>query len=274
LRVRLACASRAPPTQVNGQPPQQQQQAQQQQQPQQAQQAQAQQQGGHGGAHGPPHGAQAGAYGGPPAGGQQGGVSRGPPGAPQQQQQQARQGYGGAPAVPRYPPPQQQGNGPPHGGHGGGDGGGYQLACVPAGGHGGHGGHAGGPGGRGHGGDAPGSPSGGGALVPLAQVLPELPSSSLFNQMQRTALQVLTADDYQSVQGKKFIKKNGWRRLAFYFNISTEVRSQNETCDQNGNVMRANFVVRASMSNGRFSDAYGSCDRGACPCAAAAMSWS
>ena len=43
-----------------------------------------------------------------------------------------------------------------------------------------------------------------------------------------------------------------------------EVRSQNETCDANGNVMRANFVVRASMSNGRYADAYGSCDRGAC----------
>jgi hypothetical protein len=30
-----------------------------------------------------------------------------------------------------------------------------------------------------------------------------------------------------------------------------------------GNVMRANFVVRGVMANGRFSDAYGSCDRGA-----------
>jgi hypothetical protein len=28
--------------------------------------------------------------------------------------------------------------------------------------------------------------------------------------------------------------------------------------------MRANFVVRGTMANGRFSDAYGSCDRGAC----------
>lgn len=45
-----------------------------------------------------------------------------------------------------------------------------------------------------------------------------------------------------------------------------EIRSQNEVCDANGNVMRATFVVRASMSNGRYSDAYGSCDRGACFC--------
>ena len=45
--------------------------------------------------------------------------------------------------------------------------------------------------------------------------------------------------------------------------LCAEIRSQNETCDANGNVMRANFVVRASMSNGRFADAYGSCDRGA-----------
>jgi hypothetical protein len=38
--------------------------------------------------------------------------------------------------------------------------------------------------------------------VPLAAVLPELPASGVFNQMQRTALQVLSDGDYQMAQGK------------------------------------------------------------------------
>ena len=100
-------------------------------------------------------------------------------------------------------------------------------------------------------------------MAPLAPVLPDVPSSALFNHMQRTAMEVLTDGDYHVMNGRRFIKKNGWRRLAFFFNISLEIRTHNESCDANGNVMRANFVVRAMMNNGRYSDAYGSCDRGA-----------
>jgi hypothetical protein len=70
---------------------------------------------------------------------------------------------------------------------------------VPPGGNGGRGG--GHHGGGGHD-SPPGSPDGGGALVPLAAVLPELPASGVFNQMQRTALQVLSDGDYQMAQGK------------------------------------------------------------------------
>jgi hypothetical protein len=75
----------------------------------------------------------------------------------------------------------------------------------------------------------PDSPVGGAVAA-----LPDVPSSALFNHIQRTALEILTESDYHSIGGKRFIKKNGWRRLAMFFNISLEVRSHNETCDANG----------------------------------------
>ena len=55
----------------------------------------------------------------------------------------------------------------------------------------------------------PDSPSGGPLAAPAN--LPDVPSSALFNQIQRTALEVLSPNDYHSVGGKRFIKKSGWR---------------------------------------------------------------
>jgi hypothetical protein len=64
-----------------------------------------------------------------------------------------------------------------------------------------------------------------------------------------------------------------------FFNISIEIREQSETLDGQGNVQRAKCTARATLANGRFADASGSCDRNekkfmapnrdsACPCAA------
>jgi|APGre2960657444_1045066.scaffolds.fasta_scaffold05707_2 hypothetical protein len=46
-----------------------------------------------------------------------------------------------------------------------------------------------------------------------------------------------------------------------FFGISLEIRNNNETLDPNGNVMRCTMVVRGIMASGRYSDAFGSCDR-------------
>ena len=104
--------------------------------------------------------------------------------------------------------------------------------------------------------------SSGQQMQAAGQRLPDVPSSAIFNKIQQTALECLTDSDYQVMGGKRFIKKSGWRRLAMFFGISLEIRSSNEVCDPNGNIQRATFVVRGTMASGRFSDAYGSCDRG------------
>lgn len=53
----------------------------------------------------------------------------------------------------------------------------------------------------------------------------------------------------------------GWRKISFYFNVSYEIKDKTIEFDGNGDVQRAEFVVRAHMLGGRFSDGWGSCER-------------
>ncbi|XP_021745516.1 uncharacterized protein LOC110711451 [Chenopodium quinoa] len=87
------------------------------------------------------------------------------------------------------------------------------------------------------------------------------PTVSLFKDYQDAAMSVLEKSDYTIISGSPFIKKSGWRKIAFYFNVSFEIRDKNIEFDENRNVQRAEFVVRAYMQGGRFSDGWGSCER-------------
>ncbi|PON38563.1 peptide transporter family protein [Parasponia andersonii] len=87
------------------------------------------------------------------------------------------------------------------------------------------------------------------------------PSVSLFKEYQNTAMAILEKTDYTMISGNPFIKKSGWRKISFYFNLSFEIRDKTIEFDENRNVQRAEFVVRASMQGGRFSDGWGSCER-------------
>ncbi|ESW12287.1 hypothetical protein PHAVU_008G100000 [Phaseolus vulgaris] len=87
------------------------------------------------------------------------------------------------------------------------------------------------------------------------------PSVSLFKEYQNTAMGILEKTDYTLISGNPFIKKSGWRKISCYFNISYEIRDKNIEFDENRNVQRAEFVIRALMQGGRFSDGWGSCDR-------------
>ncbi|KAI3704776.1 hypothetical protein L1987_75005 [Smallanthus sonchifolius] len=74
-------------------------------------------------------------------------------------------------------------------------------------------------------------------------------------------IQILEKGDYTMISGNPFIKKFGWRKISFYFNISYEIKDKIIEFDDNRNVQRAEFIVRAHMQGGRFSDGWGSCDR-------------
>lgn len=87
------------------------------------------------------------------------------------------------------------------------------------------------------------------------------PSVSLFKEYQNAAMAILEKTDYTMISGHPFIKKSGWRKISFYFNLSYEIRDKTIEFDDNRNVQRAEFVVRAYMQGGRFSDGWGSCER-------------
>ncbi|KAL2651371.1 hypothetical protein R1flu_019499 [Riccia fluitans] len=85
---------------------------------------------------------------------------------------------------------------------------------------------------------------------------------SMFKECQDAALRTLVPTDYMMMQGKPFIKKSGWRKIAFFYNISFEIKDKSIQFDANCNVLRAEFLVRAIMPTGRYTDSWGSCDRG------------
>lgn len=70
---------------------------------------------------------------------------------------------------------------------------------------------------------------------------------------------LLAKTDFQSISGKNFIKKSGWRKLALVFNISDQVVESSKKERSDGSFVWF-FRVRATAPNGRFTEAVGSCD--------------
>ncbi|KAK7293034.1 hypothetical protein RJT34_15895 [Clitoria ternatea] len=95
----------------------------------------------------------------------------------------------------------------------------------------------------------------------MHSLLGMFPSVSLFKEYQNAAMAILEKTDYTLISGNPYIKKSGWRKISCYFNISYEIRDKNIEFDENRNVQRAEFVIRAYMQGGRFSDGWGSCER-------------
>ncbi|KDP35620.1 hypothetical protein JCGZ_09058 [Jatropha curcas] len=89
----------------------------------------------------------------------------------------------------------------------------------------------------------------------------KFPSVSLFKDYQNAAMAILEKSDYTMISGNPFIKKSGWRKISCYFNLSYEIKDKTIEFDENRNVQRAEFIVRAYMQGGRFSDGWGSCER-------------
>ncbi|XP_075507881.1 uncharacterized protein LOC142544730 [Primulina tabacum] len=89
----------------------------------------------------------------------------------------------------------------------------------------------------------------------------QFPTVSLFKEYQNAAMAILEKSDYTMISGNPYIKKSGWRKISFYFNLSYEIKDKTIEFDENRNVQRAEFVVRAYMQGGRFSDGWGSCER-------------
>jgi len=77
---------------------------------------------------------------------------------------------------------------------------------------------------------------------------------------QELKLAVRTADDIQLIQGKQFLKKSYWRKIATFFNLSVNIVSEHEEDDKNNGNRAYHFVCRATAPNGRSAIGAGSCD--------------
>lgn len=92
-----------------------------------------------------------------------------------------------------------------------------------------------------------------------------------FKDYQQLTQRLLTDDDYQPIrqwnprtkqqETKKFPKRSAWRKLAVAFGVTFEIVSRDKDRDDKGRIINADFVVRATAPNGRFSDGWGNCDR-------------
>ena len=85
-----------------------------------------------------------------------------------------------------------------------------------------------------------------------------------FRDYQALKGKLLTRDDMQSAgEGKTFVKRSGWRKLAVAFGVSFEQRTErivrSDPDDPNSHPVYAEFVVRAIAPNGRFVDGWGAC---------------
>ena len=94
------------------------------------------------------------------------------------------------------------------------------------------------------------------AVLRPAGSLTELVES--FRQYVAVVDALLTADDYQTISGRRFKKKSAWRKLATAFNISTSVVEHGHDADAN----LYWFVIRATAPNGRCAEAWGGCSQG------------
>jgi hypothetical protein len=64
--------------------------------------------------------------------------------------------------------------------------------------------------------------------------------------------------DVQLIEGKEFLKKSYWRKVATFFNLSVEVLEEKR--EQIGKTFVWHFTCKAIAPNGRFAVGVGSCD--------------
>lgn len=95
-----------------------------------------------------------------------------------------------------------------------------------------------------------------GALVrPVASTNEIVQNFKLFQEMKN---QILDKSDFQSVSGREFIKKSGWRKIAAAFGISLETVEEKRLELEDGHY-GVRYTVRAIAPGGRYTDGVGLC---------------
>ncbi len=71
---------------------------------------------------------------------------------------------------------------------------------------------------------------------------------------------MLDNTDYQTISGKKFRKKSGWRKLALAYGVSDEIVETINEFDENKRIIFSMVRARATAANGRTTENIGVCD--------------
>tara|TARA_R110002020_G_scaffold128694_3_gene288394 strand:- start:2711 stop:3394 length:684 start_codon:yes stop_codon:yes gene_type:complete len=79
------------------------------------------------------------------------------------------------------------------------------------------------------------------------------------NDYQDLCVALLDDNDFQTIQGKKFVKRSGMRKLAVAYGVTFEIVNHELFWDDTGDLKAAEFIVRATAPNGRFADGWGAC---------------
>ncbi len=81
-----------------------------------------------------------------------------------------------------------------------------------------------------------------------------------FEEYQKLRNTIITREDVTNIQGKEFVNKSGWRKLAVIMGVSSEIVVRDYQRDDLGRITSAEVVVRAIAPNGRSIDGLGLCD--------------
>lgn len=107
------------------------------------------------------------------------------------------------------------------------------------------------------------------SLVPIdpneaALIRPAAPVGTIveiFEQYQELIKKLLDKSDYQQIGNRTFPKKSAWRKLSAALGVSFEITDRQIHLDDDGMILRADFVVRAIAPRGRFAEGWGACSR-------------
>ena len=78
-------------------------------------------------------------------------------------------------------------------------------------------------------------------------------------QFKKLKTSVLSPEDTVIIEGKPFIKRSGWRKIALAFNVSTEIVSIEHEKLENDYIVRVR--ARATAPNGRISEGIAACSK-------------
>jgi len=94
---------------------------------------------------------------------------------------------------------------------------------------------------------------------PLRPLLPIEEMKNLWIQFQELKSRLLTKEDHQTIAGKEYIKKSGWRKLAVAFGLSDQILGKTREEREDGSIVWE-FHVRVTAPNGRYAEAVARCD--------------
>lgn len=96
-------------------------------------------------------------------------------------------------------------------------------------------------------------------LDPVKPLVSPEEAAEEWARFQALKTKLLTDEDYQTILGKRYIKRSGFRKIAVYFGLSDKILEQ-ERKDRGDGSFFWRIVVEVEAPNGRISTGVGACD--------------